>query len=105
MELKKQMVEEYIDTLREELLDLSHFIHDNPEVGLQEHQAVQKITELLGRHGLQVKTGICGLETAFMASKEGCDVVPLIDDMAPSTMSTPASLAMSILDTPFPAVS
>ena len=71
MELKKQMVEEYIDTLREELLDLSHFIHDNPEVGLQEHQAVQKITELLGRHGLQVKTGICGLETAFMASKEG----------------------------------
>lgn len=82
MDLKKQIVQEHVDALRDELLDLSHFIHDHPEVGLQEFQAVRKITEILERHGLQIKTGICGLETAFIASKNGVSSGPHIAFLA-----------------------
>lgn len=72
MNLLKGRVQNNIDSLRGELLELSHFIHSHPETGLKEYQAVEHISQLLLRHGQTVQSGVCGLETAFIATRTGC---------------------------------
>ena len=58
-----------VDSVRPELLTLSHDIHANPEVGYVEYHAAKVTTELLERHGFTVERGIAGLDTAFRATK------------------------------------
>lgn len=71
MDIEKERIQRKADSLKDELIDLSHFIHDHPEIGLTEYQAVQKITETLHAHGIPVNQNICGLDTAFFATVEG----------------------------------
>jgi len=66
--LKARAVAE-VEAHRQELVDLSLRIHDNPETGLQEHKASAWLCELLEKRGFQVERGICGLPTAFRATK------------------------------------
>lgn len=73
---RKQRVQDGVDALQDELLTLSHFIHTHPEIGLKEFQAVKKITGLLKSYHVDSKTGLCGLETAFIATAEGCGPGP-----------------------------
>ena len=65
--LKARAVAE-VEAHRQELVDLSLRIHDNPETGLQEHKASAWLCELLEKAGFQVERGICGLPTAFRAA-------------------------------------
>lgn len=60
-----------IDRLAPELTELSHEIHDHPELGFEEYRAVELITGLLKRHGFQTEENYCGLPTAFRARKRG----------------------------------
>lgn len=69
---RKERVQAGVDALGDTLLELSHFIHDHPETGLEEFQAVERITGLLKDHGIASQVGLCGLETAFIATVEGC---------------------------------
>jgi amidohydrolase len=57
-----------VDARREELVELSLRIHQNPELGLQEVKASGWLTEYLGRNGFNVEKGICQLATAFKGS-------------------------------------
>ena len=50
-----------------EMRELSDWIGHNPEVGWEEHQAVDTLTRVLRAKGFQVVTGVAGLETAFVA--------------------------------------
>ena len=44
------------DSARDELVNLSHAIHDNPELGMQEYHAVLWQTELLRKHGFSIQS-------------------------------------------------
>jgi len=57
-----------VEAHRQELIDLSLRIHDNPETGLQEERASAWLCEYLEKQGFQVERGICGLPTAFRAT-------------------------------------
>ena len=77
METKKS-IQSSVDSLKGELLELSHYIHENPELGLKEYKASSAICDLLEKHGFSVTRGIGTLETAFMASVEGKEKGPHI---------------------------
>lgn len=58
-----------IDAARDELTALSRRIHANPELGYEEERASGWLEELLDAAGFAVEPGVCGLPTAFRATK------------------------------------
>ena len=65
-EAKRRVCDE-IDRLAPELLDVSHRIHERPELGFEEHHAHDLLTGVLADHGLAVQRGAYGVDTAFEA--------------------------------------
>ena len=57
----------YIDRHADEILEISHLIHANPELGLQEYFASGLLCERLAACGFEVRRGLAGLETSFRA--------------------------------------
>lgn len=54
----KEKVIKQIEGLREEIIELSDRIHQNPELGFEEHQACAWLTDTLSAHGvLRLKKG------------------------------------------------
>ncbi len=78
----KESIGAVIDGAREELISLSHKIHDNPELGFQEYKAVEFIAEVLTCHGFEVETGYCGVPTSFLAVKKGKEPGPVVAFLA-----------------------
>lgn len=70
-----------VDALADELEQLSHRIHDNPELRFQEEKAHGWLTEFLEKHGAQVERRL-GLPTAFRATVSGERHGPTIAIMA-----------------------
>lgn len=64
----KEAVRTEVEKHRGELIALSLRIHDNPELGFQEFQAMGWLTECLERNGFLIEKGIAGLETSFKAT-------------------------------------
>jgi amidohydrolase len=60
-----------VDEQRDELIDLSSKIHNNPEIGFEEIKAMTWLTDYLGSNGFIIEKGIGGLPTAFRASCGG----------------------------------
>jgi amidohydrolase len=60
-----------VDSLRQELVDISLDIHAHPELNYQEYHAAQILADALERHGFQVERGVGGVETAFRAVLPG----------------------------------
>ncbi len=50
------------------LVSLSHELHAHPETAFEEHRAATALTQLLEREGFDVERGVCGIETAFVAT-------------------------------------
>lgn len=63
----KAAARERCESLRQELLDLSHRIHAHPEMGFEERLASAWLCETLSDAGFEVKAGVCDLPTAFVA--------------------------------------
>ena len=61
-------IKERIEALSDVLLSVSHRIHENPELGYEEHFAHDLLTETAESAGLEVQRSACGLETAFVAT-------------------------------------
>ncbi|NLN84395.1 MAG: M20 family metallopeptidase [Firmicutes bacterium] len=78
----KEKIKERVESLKEELLELSHKIHKNPEIAYEEHKAVAFIKEVLEKHGFVVEQPYAGLETAFKAVKKGKKEGPIIAFLA-----------------------
>ena len=55
------------ERVENELVDLSHRIHANPEIKWEEERASAWLGEALTGYGFDVESGICGLPTAFQA--------------------------------------
>lgn len=64
IEIKEQVVE-----LAPELIELSHTIYNNPELKFEEFQAASALEKLLAKKGFDIKSGICGMKTAFRAER------------------------------------
>lgn len=58
---------EALQSAQEQLVDLSHRIHGNPELGYEEERAADWLCELLADAGFRVERGICDIPTAFIA--------------------------------------
>jgi amidohydrolase len=57
------------ELMDKELLALADDIATHPEVGFQEKRSVQKLADYLTPHDFDVKIGVAGLETAFVATR------------------------------------
>lgn len=53
---------------KEQLIQLLHAIHQNPETAYQERYACAELTRAVHDAGIDVETPVCGLDTAFAAS-------------------------------------
>ena len=60
-------VRERLEGARDELIDLSHRIHDNPELGYEEERASEWLSDYLDANGFSVTKGVCDIPTAFVA--------------------------------------
>jgi amidohydrolase len=60
-----------VDALRPELEALAVSLHEDPEIGFEEHRSVARVAELLERHGAQAQVGAYGLDTALRATAGG----------------------------------
>jgi amidohydrolase len=63
----KAAARERIERARERLLDLSHRIHAEPELGMEEEKACAWLADELTAAGFTVERGVGGLSTAFSA--------------------------------------
>ena len=64
-------VTQAVESLREELVEISMDIHDHPELNYQEYHAVEVLSNALERHGFDVERGVGGVETAFRGTIQG----------------------------------
>lgn len=69
---------ESIDKQKNKLIEISDYIFDNPEIGLEEFKAQEIICEYLQENGFEVEKGVFGVETAFRAIYERGDGGPSI---------------------------
>lgn len=64
----KTKIQEEVEALSKELLELSHRIHANPEVGYKEEKSSKWLADYLEKNGFKVERGVADLPTAFVAS-------------------------------------
>jgi len=60
-----------VEAARDEILELSHRIHANPEPAFEEHQAAAWVAEAIGRHGYVVEHPAGSLATAVRGRMTG----------------------------------
>ena len=78
----KERVWQRIDELAEELWNLALRIHENPELGFEEHKAAAWLTEELQKGGFEVELPYGGLKTAFRAEHPAKNEGPAIAILA-----------------------
>ena len=66
---EKAAVKESCTNQRDALIAMSHRIHAHPELGFEEEQASTWLAESLADAGFAVEKGVCGVPTAFVATK------------------------------------
>mgnify|MGYP001610082062 CR=1 FL=1 len=69
-ELKTKILS-YIDYNKENYIEISHNIHDNPEISNQEFFACDLLTETLEKEGFIIEKAVAGHPTSFIARKSG----------------------------------
>ncbi|TDG00775.1 M20 family metallopeptidase [Paenibacillus piri] len=74
----KQSIYASVDGLSEKIIAINDFIHDHPELGNNEFQAVELLTRTLAEHHFQVERGIVSLPTAFKATFTNKESGPII---------------------------
>ena len=65
----KEAARRSIDEHRDVLISVSNRIHREPELGHQEFKASTLLVDVLKGHGYEVKLGVAGMKTAFVASR------------------------------------
>lgn len=67
----RNKIESLIKDVENELIDLSEYIYDNPELGYEEYKSSEAHIELLKKHGFDIEEKYLGIDTAFKAVYEG----------------------------------
>ncbi len=68
-EIKNHIVA-WIEERKNDLIQVSHDIHDHPEVGNKEFYAVERFYRMLESQGFSVEIGVAGHPTGFIARKK-----------------------------------
>lgn len=63
----KSAARQKLRAIQNDLIDLSHRIHANPELGFEERLASPWLCEMLSDVGFKVEAGACEMPTAFIA--------------------------------------
>ena len=71
MDMMKQQIIDEIQSISSELLELSHDIHEHPELGFEEYHAIAAIRAELEKHGFEITDNFCGLPTSIKATING----------------------------------
>ena len=66
-EILKQKACSVIDSLASELVEISHDIHDHPELNFEEHYAAERLARFATQKGLDTTIGAYGVTTGFAA--------------------------------------
>lgn len=82
MDEVSQSIYKAIDGYKGELIDLSHRIHENPELSGSEFKAAAWQVELLRAKGFEVELGVGSLETAYTAKMRGKGKGPVVAFLA-----------------------
>lgn len=77
LEQLKKDVAAAVDGMRAELLELSHAIHQEPELALEEFKAAKRLSDAVASHDLPVKREAFGVKTAY-ASEFGKNAGPVV---------------------------
>lgn len=67
----KVRVSKEIDSLEARIIEISDAIHDEPELGYQEHKASKLLSSILQEFNFSIVRGLSGLPTSFKATLEG----------------------------------
>src|SRR5690348_4173307 len=73
---RERVVSRARELMQSELLALADDITRHPEIGFQEKRSVDKLAEYLRKHDFDVKIGVPGLDTAFVARWKGGNGAP-----------------------------
>lgn len=75
MNQEMEQIRAVAENYRQELRELSQYVYDNPELGMEEHLSSKAHIELLKKYGFEVESPYLGFDTAFRAvydaGKEG----------------------------------
>jgi amidohydrolase len=66
----KNNILDTIESNKEVYINISHKIHDNPEIGNEEYFACETLSNLLRESGFKVETNIAGHKTGFIAKNK-----------------------------------
>lgn len=66
----KKVLLEKLNLVKDDMIKISDYIFDNPEVGLVEIKASKILTDYLNEHGFHVEKGVGEVDTAFRATYE-----------------------------------
>lgn len=66
---RQSRIVEHIDKAAPVIIEVSHQIHEHPELGYEEVFASNLLEETLEKYGFQVEKGFAGIQTAFCARK------------------------------------
>ncbi len=78
----KKKVQENVDSVRGKIVEIATYIHDNPELGYEEHKACALLSSELAKNGFEVNKGVAGLPTAFRAILKGKTERPRVGILA-----------------------
>lgn len=67
IEKLKERVANEVEAVKEELFEVSDYIHSHPEYCFEEYLSSQILEQHLENHGFRVERGVAGLDTAFRA--------------------------------------
>jgi len=82
IETQREQIVKSIEKSKEVYLEISHKIHEKPEIGNQEFFASETHTKILIEAGFDVTRNIAGHETGFVARKKSSKIGPTIAFLA-----------------------
>lgn len=71
-----------IEEIKDELIDLSKYIYDNPELGYEEFKSSKAHVDILKKYNFNVEESYLGMKTAFRAEYKGGKEGPTIAYLA-----------------------
>ncbi len=79
----KDTIIELSQVQKQDLVELSKYIYDNPELGNEEFKSSKAVADYLSKNGFQIEMPLCDIETAFLATfdsgKEGPTIAYLCE--------------------------
>ena len=78
----KEKLQDNVSSIEGKIVEIAKYIHDNPEIGYEEHMACEVLASELEKNGFKLTRGVAGLPTAFKAVLEGKTKGPTVGILA-----------------------